>query len=414
MKKTIIVFTVFIAFFFILIHQVVAQSVLYKTQSVTATPTMTQRQIYSLFKSTAYVYNLNLTIPTILEIPMDGNYTEQTVAVEESDTYTRQPVAFITKTTTTPFYVDTIPVASNSASLFDNNTSTFVEYQPGVMQNAVKESIVQLDFNYTRPITSSQLSFELDKNVAVPEYVELYIYQNGQKNTVITKQRVNSSVILFPQYTSAHFQVVFYHTQPLRITEMKFVENQSTYTAKYLRFLARPGYSYQIFKDADGYVPYQYIPEAGNLYADNANTKEIKDILFIRNGLYVAPDQDRDTIIDSADNCITLANTDQQDINKNNKGDACEDFDVDGIVNIQDNCPGTPNTLQQDTDSDGKGDHCDPEESRLIEQWKFLPWLGIVVGFGIVILLFKLTIQRTEGEDQMVGTSSESRNLQKK
>jgi hypothetical protein len=282
------------------------------------------------------------------------------------------------------------------------------------MQNTAKESIVELDFNYAQAITTSQLTFELDKNVAIPDYVEMTVYKNGQRNSIITKQRLNSSVILFPEYSAAQFEVTFYFTQPLRITEAKFIETQSTYTSRYVRFLARPGYSYQLYRDPEGVVPFQYLPEAGNLTVDTSNIKEVKNIQFIQNPFYIPPDQDRDTIIDTTDNCIALANTDQLDVNKNGMGDACEDFDIDGILNSQDNCPDKPNTLQQDEDGDGKGDHCDSEESRLIEQWKFLPWLGIGVGFGIVILLFKLTIQREDRDDQIVGTSIESSNLQKK
>lgn len=76
----------------------------------------------------------------------------------------------------------------------------------------------------------------------------------------------------------------------------------------------------------------------------------------------------------------------------NRIGDACEDFDTDGVMNTTDNCPEHPNQLQQDTDGDTIGDHCDGAESRLVEQLPFLPWIGIVLGFGIVILLLKVTM----------------------
>lgn len=392
--------------------------VVHNPLSNSPTPTFTQEQIFSLFKYVAYLRNLNLAVPTILEVKMhSGN--EQTVAVKEVESNTRQPIAFITKTADTPYTVFSIPQASNSAALHDGNNTTFLEFQPKYMNNAAQENMAILTFKYDQPITSSQLTFDLDTNVALPDYVEMYVYQNGQRNTIITKQRLNSSVILFPQYTSAQFEVIFYYTQPLRITEVKFVETQSSYTARYVRFLARPGYTYHIFREPDGVIPYQYLSEAGNLMANNTNIQEVKTIQFVPNASYTPADQDRDGIPDATDNCISVSNSDQKNVNNNLYGDACEDFDADSVLNIYDNCPDKPNALQQDEDVDGTGDHCDGEESRLVEQYKFLPWIGIAIGFGVVILLFKLTIQRDEAaeegdKDQIVGTSRESNNLQKK
>jgi hypothetical protein len=85
-------------------------------------------------------------------------------------------------------------------------------------------------------------------------------------------------------------------------------------------------------------------------------------------------DQDGDGIVDSGDNCPTVANADQADKDFDSVGDACDhDTDNDGICDPGaplsaadctgvDNCPTIANFLQTDTDKDGLGDACDPDK----------------------------------------------------
>ena len=71
-------------------------------------------------------------------------------------------------------------------------------------------------------------------------------------------------------------------------------------------------------------------------------------------------DDDGDGRLDFFDNCPRAANTDQADADADGAGDACDgDRDGDGVVNWEDNCSNTPNPQQHDTDLDGEGDACE-------------------------------------------------------
>ena len=68
-------------------------------------------------------------------------------------------------------------------------------------------------------------------------------------------------------------------------------------------------------------------------------------------------DPDHDLILNPYDNCPSVSNHDQHDINGNGIGDACDDdMDGDGIENYLDNCPAVRNPSQIDIDNDGLGD----------------------------------------------------------
>lgn len=75
----------------------------------------------------------------------------------------------------------------------------------------------------------------------------------------------------------------------------------------------------------------------------------------------VTADQDEDGIADPLDNCPADHNPDQEDLDQNGVGDACDpspDTDGDGVPDPTDNCPDVFNSEQEDDDEDGVGDLC--------------------------------------------------------
>jgi hypothetical protein len=73
-------------------------------------------------------------------------------------------------------------------------------------------------------------------------------------------------------------------------------------------------------------------------------------------------DSDNDGVLDWADNCPNVANTDQADFDDDGIGDACEeDEDNDNVPDEADNCPSVANPDQGNLDGDSEGDACDSD-----------------------------------------------------
>jgi hypothetical protein len=80
------------------------------------------------------------------------------------------------------------------------------------------------------------------------------------------------------------------------------------------------------------------------------------------------PDDDGDGVLDGADNCPSAANATQADTDRDGRGDACDaDDDNDGVLDAADNCVLVPNSGQADSDRDGIGDACEPAVKGVVE-----------------------------------------------
>ena len=81
-----------------------------------------------------------------------------------------------------------------------------------------------------------------------------------------------------------------------------------------------------------------------------------------------AVDTDGDGVPNGADNCTTIANQNQSNLDGDEFGDVCDtDIDGDGVTNTSDNCQFAPNPNQEDTGPNGVpngiGDACDNDDA---------------------------------------------------
>lgn len=345
---------------------------------------------YRFFKD---IDNIAIKVPTVVEVPFASDFIERfDFAVLDKDTNSFEPYYFKQETLINeiPVSVSAVPDNSGVNKMIDKNTLTYADFL--LPENA--QGQVQIILTGASPITSSSLTVLLDNNVALPNSVEIRALVDGQNRIVVANRKMDQQTIRFPQTTSNRWQVVFFYGQPLRISELRLNQDNATKSSvRSIRFLAQSGHSYRIYFDPDRSVKVP-VGEAGDLKSAQ-NVLLVSTALPQKNPNYVMADTDNDGVPDVYDNCVFVYNPDQEDIDNNGRGDACDDWDHDGIINSEDNCPNHPNRDQKDTDGDGIGDACDEEESRITEIYPWIPWIGIGFAAVVLVILFILTARAT-------------------
>ncbi len=345
--------------------------------------------VISAYRFYKDVNSFSIKVPTVVEIPFGNEYIERfDFAVLNKTTNSFEPYFFKQETLINqiPIIVSTDPNTGSASRMIDNNNRTYADFP--LPENA--QGKVQITLSSKNLITSSTLTTILDNNVALPSFIEIRAVVNGQNRILVANRRMDQQTIRFPKTTSNKWMITFLFNQPLRISELRLSQDNAIRSSnRAIRFLAQPKHSYRIYFDSDRLVTAP-VGESGNL----ASSKDFITVfagLIKNNSDYVIADTDGDGVPDIRDNCVSISNLDQEDINSNGRGDVCDDFDQDGLINSKDNCPNNPNRNQKDSDGDMIGDICDGEESRITERYTWIPWLGIGLAALILVILLVLT-----------------------
>jgi hypothetical protein len=226
------------------------------------------------------------------------------------------------------------------------------------------------------------------------------VAEDGQRLQLLSAELLETC-LWFPETTGNHFVVTLEYTEPVRVGELNFMQLLDPGATDAIRFLAQPGGRYTLYTDPDR--AYGKVPYTGVDLADSTGVRVVWGAV-VPNPSYLPPDEDGDGVTDDRDNCLGVPNPDQEDIDRNARGDVCDDFDRDGVTQYEDNCPDDPNWDQEDTDGDGVGDTCDRMENRFSERNPWVPWVGIGVAAVVLVGLFATTVRgRKETDETLEG-----------
>jgi hypothetical protein len=354
-------------------------------------PEETKSQFQQLFT----VAEQEIVVPTVVEVLLPETAGQRTQFLVVDDT-TDSPVGSLYQKSLVEEPVEiTIEVnGTQRPNLVDQEQETSETFPVPTTESGKVELFIAGD----EAFTASSFVLDLAKNVSLPISIEVRAEVDGSDVIVLAPSQLRSTLVLFPETTATNWYVALQYIQPLRINELRFVQvDAQSQNENTLRFLAQPERTYTVYVDPETYVQMPVV-EAGNLRADDEVVILEGVAVYQENPQFQFADSDKDTIPDQFDNCVTVANPDQLDVDKNGRGDVCDDFDRDGVLNSVDNCQNDPNRNQADEDGDGIGDTCDEEESRVTEKYGWIPWAAMAGAILVFILLFWIMIRRMHGE----------------
>jgi len=353
----------------------------------------------SAFRETAsVVVPAELVVPTVLELPLPNERFDRNefLVVERSSgrfvpSLFKQSSYVMSKS----YVVDYSNGLGSPQFLIDRDQGTGVRFDVAG-EGSIWTELVVLP---SEVVEVSGFVINLGQNVSLPIQVEVRGFNSvGDETVLLNTTKMNGERVSFIPTQVTRLVIRLEHIQPLYITELTLIDERvEQAVSRSLRWLARPGESYQVFLNPD-YSPRINYSESGDLTKDEGVVILSPAVVF-PNPSFKPLDTDSDGVPDYLDNCAFVPNPDQADIDGNGRGDACDDWDRDGVLNFKDNCPEVPNPSQVDTDGDGIGDACDDEESRLTEKYAWIPWIGMIGAFLIIVAMFVVVIRRSKVEE---------------
>jgi hypothetical protein len=347
----------------------------------------------SAFRNQMHIEAINVAVPTTVELPLSAvdeyrnfliidDATQKTVPWFLNEQYTIKPVPL-----TGAMKLNNMPHLTPDV-LVDGNLESGLAFN----LPEDKQGSAEIWLTSEVPFLSSGITFDFGQNVTLPKTIEVRAIVDGILSIVLAETAFTKEKIQFIPTNSHYWIVTLRYEQPMVINEVTLSQdNVARAVTSGLRFLAQPGSTYTVYHNPDRTVNIPFV-EQGNLRTD-MNVLRLSAVTSVANPAYSPADSDMDGVLDAVDNCVSISNAEQVDINKNGQGDACEDFDQDGRVNTEDNCTNIPNLNQEDTDGDGTGDVCDAEESRITEKYTWVPWAGMGIALLVLCILFVLVIQ---------------------
>ncbi len=384
------------------------------------------------FKSVATVKQNDFLVPKMIDVPISIDRDSKKFAIVTDSTGVIVPSTIINKSQKAKinFRASDSMGSKNANNMVDGNMKTFAEmpfvegdeeyaivdanavvrdsvnggnevmysqqqYKGGEESDAnTNQNEVVIDIKSDRLFKSDSVKFVFDKNIQRPTRIKIVsVQKDGSERILLSETFFSNDNVNFPEVNTDHYRITLHYIKPLRINEIIFHEKEVPSTTEtFVRFIAQPQMAYNIYYNTVDIVKTKPIE------LPDFNVGVVMPILNLssekNNPLYKKADTDKDGVIDSADNCVGIANTDQVDKDNNGKGDACEDFDHDGIINAKDNCPMKANRRQLDTDMDGLGDVCDEQESRFMEKYPWIPYVVLALVFVVVAGLITKTLKQ--------------------
>jgi len=286
----------------------------------------------------------------------------------------------------------------SSINITDISTSSTLE---GIPRNMI-DSNYKTDFTFNTEDKNKKIvlnfagiteiagiQIHLADGVISPRNISVQgVFADGKITTILNNKSF-ANYLTFPKLSVSKLEISIDSPHFLRISELKIISQNESESKNRLVFFAGNKETYTLYSkphfgqksySAENYQPLQTDSKTPVFQLENPAKFTGFDNDF-----------DNDGLPDEQDLCPKIADAKNTDVDKNGRGDVCEDPDLDGKMSNQDNCPFVYNPAQKDSDLDGIGDKCDDEENRLSENSDYLLY-GI---FAIASLLLGFLVMRS-------------------